>query len=493
MRESLYNLPMTLRRALSILALLLLTSCKPGGDPIPPPPSPAQTGVLDGEVIEAINSQIEVINQAPGNAQARQHLGLLYLANGAANEAAESLRQAIMIDPTSTQSWYYHAIALEKTNDLDQALLSIASAQKFDPERAALYWRPGFWLLEAGRAAEALPLFQEAAAIESRAGFPAPDAAAHRIGRARCLLDLDRPEEAVLILEELQTLLDHHYASYLLGQAYRRVGRGSEAAPIRATGALDPPSYPDPWLEPISAAGRGLDARLSWIDQLLDSKRFNEAGPAIAEAQERWPDNVNLLNRLAGLYQGSGKSNARIRTLKRAVRIDPNHATSHHNLSLALYQKGDTQMALNHAHLAVKANPSFTPAWLQIGRLLILSGRLDRGTTDNQTAAVNAALEPLDQAFELGVDDPREHLLYGHLLLRAGRLDDATRILGRLIERSDADPKAWAILSEVHAAGGNHRAALSTVIDGLNRFPGHSDLVRIAERYRRAAGGVAPQ
>jgi predicted Zn-dependent protease len=90
----------------------------------------------------------------------------------------------------------------------------------------------------------------------------------------------------------------------------------------------------------------------------------------------------------------------------------------------------------------------------------------------------------------LGIQTPGDHLMYGHLLLRANRLADAQRVLQRLIERGDADPQAWSILSETWTASGDHRQALRTAIDGLNRFPSQPDLVRIVDRYRRATGGA---
>ncbi|MDP7070021.1 MAG: tetratricopeptide repeat protein [Phycisphaerales bacterium] len=484
---------MTLRHAVLAVPLWLVASCGPGDPPVPAPPTPAHAGSLVGEVIESVNAQIQAIERDPGSGAARKQLGLLYLANGAPAEAAEAFRQSLMLDAEDPQTWCFHATALEQINELDAAIESIAVAQDLDPERAPLYWRPGFWLLEAGRPEEALPHFESAAAIESRAGRPAPDGAAHRIGRGRCLLELDRPGEAVPILEELQTMVDHYYASYLLGQAYRRVGRGDEAAPVRASGAIDPPSYPDPWMDAVSASGRGLDARLAWIEQLLEARRLDEAARALVEARKRWPEDVNLLNRLAELHRSRGNTTAWVRTLKQAVRIDPSHASSQHNLSIALQRQGEVSQAMNHAHLAVTANPSFTPAWLQLGRLLVIANRLNQDNTNSPPEAVHAALEPLDRAFELGVEGPREHLMYGHLLMRAQRLDDAIRVLSRLTDQPDGDPRAWAILSDAHAAKGEHRSALQTAINGLNRFPNHPDLMRIADRYRRASGGAPGQ
>ncbi len=489
---------MTPRCVIPILALALAASCKPASDPepnrglAPPPPTPRHDGSLDGEVLESVDAQIRAIELDPLSAAARKQLGLLYVANGAPAEAAEAFLQSTQIDPENAQTWFFRALALEQINELDEAMTAITTAQQLDPDRTSLYWQPGFWLLDAGRAAEALPLFEEAAAIESRSGVTAADGAAHRVGRGRCLLELDRPEEAVPILEELRTIVDHYYASYLLGQAYRRVGRGDEAEVIRATGALDPPSYPDPWMEEVAASGRGLDARLSWIETLQAARRLDEAAVAIAEARQRWPKDIYLLHRLAELHRLRGQSASRIRVLKQAVRIDPDHAASHYNLSIALQQQGELHKALNHAYMATRTNPSLTPAWLQIGRLLILTNRLDRGPREGDLDLVNAALEPLDKAFELGVDEQNEHIMYGHLLMRANRLDDATQILERLLDRPDANPKAWAVLSKVHAARGDHRAALATAIDGLNLFPNQPALLQIVDEYRRASGGGAP-
>ncbi|MDG2476810.1 MAG: tetratricopeptide repeat protein [Phycisphaerales bacterium] len=477
-----------MHRILLLAALLTCTSCKPAAPPVGPPPAPRHAQALGGEVLEAITNHLETLNAAAPEAQGRRELGLLYLANGSPSEAAEALTQASMLDPSHPATWSYLGQALHQSGQPDAAITTLQSAQVLAPDHLSVWWRPGFWLLDEGRASEALPLFEQAAAIDRRAATPAADGAAYRVGLARCLMDLDRPSEAVPVLEELNTLITHPYASYLLGQAYRRSGRAEDAVRLRAATAGSPPSYPDPWQDAISAAKRGLDGRMEHIASLLESGQSRKAQLAITAALKRWPQDVNLLTRLSEWHRMQGNTKAWVRTLVQASRIDPDHAQTHHNLSIALQQAGDLQESLNQAHLAVQDKPDFSAAWLQIGRLRFVIAGLDKSNAENPKA-LQATLEPFDQAFALGVEASREHLLYGHLLFRAGRLTDAQRVLEQLILRADADPRAWAVLSEVLSAQNLHRDALSTAIDGLNLFPGQSDLTRIAERYRRAMSG----
>ncbi|MDG1837931.1 MAG: tetratricopeptide repeat protein [Phycisphaerales bacterium] len=472
------------------LLLILLHSCDAPTPDVGPPPSPLHPMVFDGEVIESISTQIDSILAAPNDAELRRSLGLLYLANGGPAEATTALEQAIILDPADPRSWCFLGMAREQSGDLNGAIIAMANARELAPSHTPLYWRPGFWLIEEGRPEAAMPLFQQAAAEDARSIRPSPDGAAHRIGRARCLLDLDRPAEAIPILEELRGLVTHYYADYLLGQAYRRSGRSEDAAQLRIGATSDPPSFPDPWADAISASKRGLDGRLARIDELLDVNRLRDAANAITQARETWPKEVNLLHRLARLYSLQGNSTAWVRVLKQAARMDPDNAATQHNLSIALTRSGELNEALNHAHLAVSANPNMAEAWMQIGRLIIRLRGLDGAPGEDDKAAADAALVPIDHAFELGIQTPGEHLMYGHLLLRANRLADAQRVLQRLIERGDADPQAWSILSETWSASGDHQQALRTAIDGLNRFPSQPDLVRIVDRYRRATGGA---
>lgn len=468
---------------------LMCTACEPAAPPVGPPPPPRHAEALKGEVLEAITHHLATLTAAAPEAAGRRHLGLLYLANGSPIEAAEAFRQALALDPADAPTWSYLGQALHQSGDANAAIKTLESAQARAPEHLSVWWRPGFWLLQEGRAADALPLFRKAAAIDRQTIAPAADGAAYRVGLARCLMDLDRPGDAVPVLEELNTLISHPYASYLLAQAYRRSGRGDDASKLRASAGGSPPSYPDPWQDAISAAKRGLDGRMEHIEGLLETGQSRKSQLAIAAALERWPEDVNLLNRLSEWHRLQGNTKAWVRTLRRASRIDPGHAETHHNLSLAFQQAGDLQQSLNEAHLAVKAKPDFSAGWLQIGRLRIMLGGLDTGDGADPEA-LQAALKPFDQAFALGVDAPREHLLYGHLLFRSGRLADARRVLEQLILRAGADPRAWAILSEVLSAQNLHREALTTAIDGLNLFPNQPDLARIAERYRRAVSGA---
>ena len=474
------------------LLLILLLSCDVPTADVGPPPSPLHPAAFDGEVIESISTEIDSITATPADAGLRRSLGLLYLANGGPTEATTALEQAVILDPADARSWCFLGMAREQSGDLNGAIAAMANARELEPAHTPLYWRPGFWLVEEGRPEAAMPLFEQAAAEDARSIRPSPDSAAHRIGRARCLLDLDRPAEAIPILEELRGLVTHYYADYLLGQAYRRSGRSEDAARLRIGPASDPPSFPDPWADAISASKRGLDGRLARIDELLDVNRLRDAGNAITQARLSWPEEVNLLHRLARLHSMQGNTNAWVRVLKQAVRMDPDNAATQHNLSIALTRSGELATALNHAHLAVSANPNMAEAWMQIGRLIIRQRGLDGPPGPDDKPAADEALTSIDHAFELGIQDPGEHLMYGHLLLRANRLADAQRVLQRLIERGDADPRAWSILSETWTASGDHRNALRTAIEGLNRFPSQPDLIRIVDRYRRATGGAPP-
>jgi tetratricopeptide (TPR) repeat protein len=478
-----------MHRILLLAVLLMCTSCKPASPAVGPPPPPRHAEALEGEVLEAITNHLESLNAAPAEAPGRRQLGLLYLANGSSIEAAEALKQASLLDPTHAATWSYLGQALHQSGDANAAIATLEFAQALAPEHLSVWWRPGFWLLDEGRAGEALPLFNRAASIDQRTITPAADGAAYRVGLARCLMDLDRPGDAVPVLEELNTLVSHPYASHLLGQAYRRAGRAEDAARIRVAAGGSPSTYPDSWQDALWAAKRGLDGRMEHIESLIETRQTRKAQLAITAALERWPQDINLLNRLGDWHRLQGNTKAWERTLRQAIRIDPDHAQTHYNLSIALQQGGDLQQSLNEAHLAVQVNPDFSAGWLQIGRLRMLLSGLDTGD-GNDPRALQAAVKPFDQAFAIGVEASREHLLYGHLLFRSGRLADARRVLEQLILRPDADPRAWAILSEVLTAQNLHREAMVIAIDGLNLFPGQPDLTRIAERYRRAASGA---
>ncbi|MDP7029974.1 MAG: tetratricopeptide repeat protein [Phycisphaerales bacterium] len=480
------------RTASVLLGALLLAGCDRGHSDVGPPPGPIHAGAFDGEVIKSIQDQIALISAQPARADLRRTLGLLYLANGGPEEATTALRQATQLDPRDATAWCFLGVASEETGDVDAAIQAFSEARALAPEHAPLYWRPGFWLLDEGRVSEAYDLFEGAAALERGSSRPAPDAAAHRIGRARCLLELDRAAEAIPILEELNTLVEHFYVDYLLAQSYRRAGRAADAARLRTAGASEPPSFPDPWMDLRSRAKRGLEGRLSYIEELLATGRLDEATTAIASARATWPENIVLLHRLADLHRGRGKVDAWVRVLKQASRLDPQDAPTHYNLAIALTNARDLQNALTHAHRAADIKPDFVEAWLQIGRLEILLRRLDGEEEAADPNDLAAALVPLDRAFEIGVPKAADHVMYGHMLMRAGRLDDAIAVLSKVTDRIDAPPTAWTVLSDAHRRNSNGRAALETAISGINRFPNDPGLQQLVERYRQATGGAAP-
>jgi TolB-like protein len=110
--------------------------------------------------------------------------------------------------------------------------------------------------------------------------------------------------------------------------------------------------------------------------------------------------------------------------------------------------------SLSQAHLArdlylraVDADPSYAPAWAQLGRCLRVMGKYATG--DEVKDYAGEAEHAFQQAFGLNPDLSLGHHLYTHLEVETGRaLEAVLRLLGRVRERT-SDPDLYAGL--VHA------------------------------------------
>ncbi|MCH2133563.1 MAG: tetratricopeptide repeat protein [Phycisphaerales bacterium] len=446
------------------LVTLLATGC---GEPdVPPPPQPVDTAVLGGQVREAIEAQLAIVESNPADIEARAQLALLYQANSLPARSVETWDQVVTAQPDIARYWYCRALAFEEQGRYEDALASAKTARSLSPDTPALWWRPAFWELDMGRPEEAEVLASKAMAI-------APDNAGSYVAMARSLMDQGRPEEAIPVLDELRKLTPHPYVVYLIGQAYQRNGQPEEAAPFLLQGKATQPPFPDPWNREVLDAQRGIDATIARIDRLLDESQLEAATQVVQEAQVTWPDDVNLVHRRSEIYRRRGDVKKWTLELKKALRMEPENAATHLNLSVAYLQQNERSKARNHAVSAVTYNPSIPAIHVQIAQLLLQENNLGK------------AAQALDEAFRLGLQDPRQRLQYAHVLLRVGRYAESEQNARKVVAVDQSNPLAWGVLAESLFAQGRREDAMNTLQSGLAIVPGDESLLMLSQRFQQ--------
>ena len=458
----------TIRSTIYTIFLLSLSisamSCDGGPGALPPPPD--GTDRAAGEVRTAIESQIGLIAAQPADLAHRAELARIYQANNLLDFAVTTWNQVLEADDDNAEHWYCLSLALQKDGRYEEAIKAAAAARALAPNRSQVWWRPAMWEMDMGRPELAEPLAREAIRVDA-------NNAGGTTALALSLTQTGKLNEAITVLKDLEKKTSHPYIKYLLGQAYQRAGNTELSQGYLQVGKAEKPKFPDPWESRILDADRGADATLARIDRLFDEGKRDEAARVIHEASESMPDNVNLMHRRADLYRTRGDFKRWTMELKRALKIEPENAVTHLNLSIAYRNQENYAQSMSHVVSAIKHNPLMADSHLQLARLHLL----------NQN--VSEAVAALDEAFRLGVDDPREQLQYAHVLLRAGRFDEAER-QARLVTFSDSqNPLSWAVLAETLDAQGKRQEAMAALDKGLLLDPNNQALRAIRIRFQR--------
>jgi TolB-like protein/Tfp pilus assembly protein PilF len=200
----------------------------------------------------------------------------------------------------------------------------------------------------------------------------------------------------------------------------------------------------------LVAKGWGAMLRMSRADKADSAKTYFEA------ALERDPDSVPALTGLGAYYVQSATMFLRPgqapeldraeQMLQRAVTLDRYASLPHFYLGMLAKLRGAPDAALAAFAKVIALNPSYAPAYAQIGHLLSRTGHLDE------------ALEHVRYAIRLS---PKDHnlgiwsLFGGEIELELGHDAAALEWLSRAAELTPRSPFAQAALAAAYALHGD--------------------------------------
>jgi predicted O-linked N-acetylglucosamine transferase (SPINDLY family) len=223
------------------------------------------------------------------------------------------------------------AVALAQAGKLRQAVAAMEKLAKAHPESLPARYNLALMLLETGRFADALAHLDRLLARQP--GHPAS-----LFSKAKALLALDRPGEALPILEGLgndpETLL-------ALGNAHRRLGHRDQAAAA---------------YHRLAEAVPGFAAGHVNLCQLLAEASPAAALPALERAAALHPGHAGLTGMLGHCLLRLGRVDEAVDTLRRALALDPGLAAARGHLlracrELALWDEEEQVFAALRADL----------------------------------------------------------------------------------------------------------------------------------------------
>lgn len=187
-------------------------------------------------------------------------------------------------------------------------------------------------------------------------------------------------------------------------------------------------------------------------------------------------------------HETEGETEQALEAHREAARLDPSSAEIQAEIAGFYARHGRTQEALAAARAALALDENNREANRILGRLLAMAAEAD----SPPEPLVEEAILRLERGRGRdGIDvDPAIELGLARLYTRAGRLDEATRLLHALVEREPM-PEAWLLLAQAHTAGGRIDEAVRALEEGAALHPrllmALADLLERHQRWPEAA------
>jgi tetratricopeptide (TPR) repeat protein len=198
----------------------------------PPSADDLKVGALDyvllNDYSDAARYLEEAVRISPDNVEARYHLGRVRYQQNRFDDAIAAFREVLRLDPRYTKAADNLGLSLEAMNRMEEAQTAYKKAIELDhasfTHTEQPYLNLGALLVKTDRAADAVPILQQAAEI-------APKSNAVQYQLSKAYFDLRQWPDAQRTAEEA-VRLDSKDASahYLLGRIYQRSNHPEQAA-----------------------------------------------------------------------------------------------------------------------------------------------------------------------------------------------------------------------------------------------------------------------
>jgi Flp pilus assembly protein TadD len=162
-----------------------------------------------------------------------------------------------------------------------------------------------------------------------------------------------------------------------------------------------------------------------------------------------------------------------------AQRINADRPEAQLNLGLLYMRKGEFDKAENHYRQALKLQPSFAPAAVNLADMLRARKRDREGE------------KVLREALSSSRDDASVAHALGLLLVREKKLDEAATWLKRAAERAPQNPRYAYVYAVALNSTGQANNALAVLASAHQRHPNDRDLLYALVTMNRDAGRVA--
>jgi protein O-mannosyl-transferase len=333
------------------------------------------------------------ISRNPSCWMAYNNLGNALQKTGNLEEAVIHHREALRLNPEYGEAHNNLGTALQGLGHIEETIAQYGEAVRLAPGLAGAHYNLGNALQELGQFEAAVTQYREGIRLE-------PGYAEMHCNLGASLDRLGQLEESVVQFKEAVRLKpDYDIALINLGNVLQRMGKPDEAL-IQYQQALR--------LKPDSAG-----AYNALGGALQRQGRLEEAMTRYRQALQLKPDFAEAYNNLGNALLASRRPLEAVTQYQEALRLLPGFAGTHFNLGNALQEAGRSEEAIVHYLEALRLKPDFLGARLNLAHLLQGLGRYPE------------ALEQYQEAAKYQPDSADVHNSLGVALATLGRLEEA--------------------------------------------------------------------
>lgn len=276
----------------------------------------------------------DIVAKSPNKARPYANLGVAQKDQNLTDQAYQSFRKALQLNPNIDEAHFNLAIILEERGNTDEAIAHYRKAVEIKPDFVKAH---------------------------------------NNLGAA--YLRQNKLDEAVVHLRKALQLDPNFAPAYNnMGLAHVKQGKLDEAV--------------ENYLRALQLNPKLAEAQFNLGHALLMQGKAEQATMRFQKALQLDPDHAEAHNNLGGQLLNQGKLNEALEHLNRAISINPELAEAHNNVGIILIQQGDPAAAISHFQEAVRINPDFEQANNNLQRALAIR--------DSRDAEIGAVQKELD-------------------------------------------------------------------------------------------------
>jgi tetratricopeptide (TPR) repeat protein len=445
---------------------------------------------VNPQVANLIDQAFSQVVKSPDSGEAWGEYGLVLLAHGFRDQAAECYEEAARLEPGDYRWPYYHGMTVAM-QDRDAALQDFQQAMRLAPENLSVRLRLGEWYYDLKDLEKAAEQFR-VAAERLASGLPQNETTMYKarteVGMARVLKDQGNKQQALeWALRAVQSPLGQRRDVWqLIAELHQQLGdtAAAMAAADAAERAADAAVWPEPEMGRAAQYLRDASLMYAQVELAWSQGQFDQAMQILLAIGELEPDDQRWKLRLGELFRDASRLEDGIRFMGNAIKSHPKSARMHLLRAQMLVAQGKRDEAEADCEKAIELKPDYGEAYFVLAQLQILEGKLDDATAS------------LREATRLDTQLVPAFIALGEVLRRQGQTAEAIESWKRVAKLAKGDFEVRIRLAELLQAAGQPDEADTYVREAIGLAERAQDASRVArarQLLNQATGPDQPQ